>query len=55
MEETAEVLDVPQDTVMRDWKLACGWPLARARRDELGPRGFPASQRTFIEFSNFFS
>jgi DNA-directed RNA polymerase specialized sigma24 family protein len=31
VEETASVLEVPPDTVMRDWKLAKAWLLRELR------------------------
>ncbi len=31
--ETAEVLDVSEDTVLRDWKLAKTWLLRELKRD----------------------
>ena len=38
VEETASVLDVSVDTVMRDWKLAKAW-LLRELRDQTGKKG----------------
>lgn len=36
VEETAEVLEISEDTVMRDWKLARAWLLVEIRNDNTG-------------------
>jgi RNA polymerase sigma factor (TIGR02999 family) len=43
LEETAAVLEVSQDTVMRDWKLARAWLARELKRERShGPRTIPA-------------
>ena len=42
VEETAEVVGVSADTVMRDWRMARLFLLRELRRGERGPRGAPS-------------